>query len=244
MKLLNRLTKKCNKLCFIDLESTQTEHETIAIGAILADIGEDSMPQEPFQEFKLLIKPHHKVGQIVTELTGITDEMLTDALSFEEGISLLESFVGFEENSRPNLKFVCFGEQDRRMMRISSKISKSKSVLTFNDFFSKNYIDFSTFISRFIKDEKGNIMSLVNLLRFFGLDPRGISHDPLNDAYDLLELYRAFKTRSDLVKEAYLNRLIKELNVPEVFRPTYKKILKGNNVKQSEFKHDLDEYFN
>lgn len=243
MKLLSKLTHEATKLCFIDLESTQTEHETIAIGAVLSYVGADGMPKPPFKEFKSLVKSRHKVGGIVSELTGITDDMLSKSPTFEETIKALINFIKDGSDSYGNVRFVCYGNQDRKMMKVSTELSKDPEIKSFNDFFTCNYVDFDRFISNYIKDKNNNTLSLKNFLKLFDVDGYGHNHDPLSDAYDLLHLYIAFHDNKELVKKMYVEKLLRDMDVPTVLKPIFVKVLTNKKVRRRDFERDLEEYF-
>lgn len=243
MKLLLDLIKNATRLCFVDFEGTQLEHEIIAIGAVVASVDEHGHIVAPYKEFKMMVKAKHKVGKVITNLTGITDSMLDDAESFDIVVSKLKEFLLEDGEPIENTKFVCFGEQDRLMMKVSAYLTNKMDTITFFKQFSHNYIDFSAFLSNFITDKKRTKLSLVNFVHYFDEDTHGASHDPLNDAYDLLNLYKCFYTKTDYVKKGYTETLLKQMPVPSILKPSVNKILKGRNVKHSEFLKDVDEYF-
>ena len=243
MKLLLDLIKNATRLCFVDFEGTQLEHEIIAIGAVIASVDDQGHIVAPYKEIKLMVKPKHKVGKVITNLTGITDSMLVDADSFDLAINKLKDFLLEDGESIENTKFVCFGEQDRLMMKVSAYLTNTYDTISFFKLFSHNYIDFSAFLTKYITDKNGAKLSLVNFLHFFDENTHGVSHDPLNDAYDLLTLYKCFYTKVDYVKKGYADTLLKQMPVPSILKPSVNKILKGRNVKHSDFLKDVDEYF-
>lgn len=127
----------------------------------------------------MMVKAKHKVGKVITNLTGITDSMLDDAESFDIVVSKLKEFLLEDGEPIENTKFVCFGEQDRLMMKVSAYLTNKMDTITFFKQFSHNYIDFSAFLSNFITDKKGTKLSLVNFIHYFDEDTHGASHDPL-----------------------------------------------------------------
>lgn len=102
----------------------------------------------------MMVKAKHKVGKVITNLTGITDSMLDDAESFDIVVSKLKEFLLEDGEPIENTKFVCFGEQDRLMMKVSAYLTNKMDTITFFKQFSHNYIDFSAFLSNFITDKK------------------------------------------------------------------------------------------
>lgn len=87
------LTYLPERFVIFDLETTgldATKHEIIEIGAIR--VNRDSINHETFQA---LIKPTKKVPHKITELTGITQEMLDkDGNPIEETLQEFSTFVG------------------------------------------------------------------------------------------------------------------------------------------------------
>ena len=76
MKKFERLLKGHKSLVFLDFEGTQFSHEMIAIGAVHVVIDRNGYIKRSKKPFKVYVKAHNRVGKIVTDLTGITDEML------------------------------------------------------------------------------------------------------------------------------------------------------------------------
>ena len=79
-------------------------------------------------------------------------------------------------------------------------------ILILRLFFSqiqKNYLDFSYFISEFVRDKNGNPLSLVNYCKLFNVPEVGNAHDPEVDALNLAHLYEAFNENKQLVLDEY-----------------------------------------
>lgn len=91
--------------CFVvfDLETTGLDagrHEIIEIGAIRVNRDADE-----HQTFQTLVRPNKRVPKRITELTGITDEMVrSDGLELVEALTEFRSFVG-------NLPLVAFNAE-------------------------------------------------------------------------------------------------------------------------------------
>ena len=76
MKKFERLLKGHKSLVFLDFEGTQFSHEMIAIGAVHAVIDRHGYIKKSKKPFRIYVKAHNRVGKIVTDLTGITEDML------------------------------------------------------------------------------------------------------------------------------------------------------------------------
>ena len=80
MKKFERLLKGHKPLVFLDFEGTQFSHEMIALGAFNTTDSRGFIKKTK-KPLKIYVKAHNRVGKIVTELTGITDEMLKEKAS-------------------------------------------------------------------------------------------------------------------------------------------------------------------
>lgn len=80
MKILQNEFPKTDKLLFLDLEGTQYHHEIIEIGAILVSLDDEKRIDRsiPFKHLKVYCKPHEEVGKVVTDLTGITEDIISE----------------------------------------------------------------------------------------------------------------------------------------------------------------------
>ena len=182
MKKFERLLKGHKSLVFLDFEGTQFSHEMIAIGATHVVIDRHGYIKKHKKPFRIYVKAHNRVGKIVTELTGITDEMLKkNGVSFFTAMSELKKYCGlaFRKSS-----FITFGNHDMKIL--SSSISYSfdfpKEIV---QCIQQNYIDFSAFIGEFMRDDKGNPLSLIRYCDAFGVKQAGPAHDPAVDAENL-----------------------------------------------------------
>ena len=106
----------------------------------------------------------------------------------------------------------------------------------------RNIFDFATFMGEFIKDDKGNSLSLVNSLKLFSLKPVGMSHDPLNDALDLKNLFFAFINNTELVKQEYIKQLAKNHKMPDPVKEVMKLVLNKQSVTYDIFEQIVDDY--
>lgn len=234
MKKLEKLLKRHKKVVFLDFEGTQYSHEMIAIGAVLVTLDRNCYIKTRKTPFKIYVKAKNRVGKYVTELTGITDELLTEkGVSFAKAMDDLKKYCGlaFKKSS-----FITFGNHDMRILNqsISYNLDFPKEICSQ---IQKNYIDYATFVNEFLRDSKGNPFSLVRCCELFNLKLAGDPHDPEVDAINLANLYDAFIRNTPLVIEEYkkalplyghlptpVNGLLKMLNEGETITPeTYDK---------------------
>ena len=105
-----------------------------------------------------------------------------------------------------------------------------------------NCVDFLMFISQFCKDNKNNNYSLVNYLKVFNVAPVGISHDPLNDALDLKNLYSAMNKQKDTLLKEYLKILSKQKIYSAPVKSVIEKLVNGESVTSEDFIEECKKY--
>jgi inhibitor of KinA sporulation pathway (predicted exonuclease) len=179
------------------------------------------------------------VGKIVTDLTGITDDMLKQkGVSFFTAMSELKKYCGlsFKKSS-----FITFGNHDMKIL--SSSISYSfdfpKEIV---QCIQQNYIDFSAFIGEFMRDDKGNPLSLIKYCDAFGVPQAGPAHDPAVDAENLARLYDATMRKSAILIDEY-KKVLKSFNhFPSPVSNVIKKLANDENVTAEEFEKEIKDY--
>ena len=239
MKKFERLLKGHKSLVFLDFEGTQFSHEMIAIGATHVVIDRHGYIKKHKKPFRVYVKAHNRVGKIVTELTGITDEMLKkNGVSFFTAMSELKKYCGlaFRKSS-----FITFGNHDMKIL--SSSISYSfdfpKEIV---QCIQQNYIDFSAFIGEFMRDDKGNPLSLIKYCDAFGVKQAGPAHDPAVDAENLAWLYDAAMRHSEILLDEY-KKVLKSFNhFPQPVSNVIKKLANNENVTSDEFDKEIKDY--
>lgn len=239
MKKFERLLKGHKSLVFLDFEGTQFSHEMIALGAFQVVIDNRGYIKKSKKPFRLYVKAHNRVGKIVTELTGITDDMLKEqGVTFFTAMQEMKKYCGlsFKKSS-----FITFGNHDMKIL--SSSVSYSfdypKDIV---QVLQQNYIDFSVFINEFMRDSKGNSLSLVKYCEAFGVKEVGIAHDPAVDAENLAWLYDATMRQSDLLLDEY-KKVLKNFNhFPEPVDTVIKKLAVGEDVTHTEFEEAIKKY--
>ena len=239
MKKFERLLKGHKSLVFLDFEGTQFSHEMIAIGATHVVIDRHGYIKKHKKPFRIYVKAHNRVGKIVTDLTGITDEMLKQkGVSFFTAMSELKKYCGlsFKKSS-----FITFGNHDMKIL--SSSISYSfdfpKETV---QCIQQNYIDFSAFISEFMRDDKGNPLSLIRYCDAFGVKQAGPAHDPAVDAENLAWLYDATMRHSEILLDEY-KKVLKSFNhFPAPVSNVIKKLANNESVSSDEFDKEIKDY--
>ncbi|MGI6735520.1 MAG: exonuclease domain-containing protein [Bacilli bacterium] len=238
MKKLAKAVRGLKQLIFLDLEGTQFSHELIAIGAIKATLNANGTIKKLFPGFKQYVLPTQDIGNYVEKLTGITDDMLTkDGISYDKVLPMLKKYIG---SHLSKTKFVTFGNHDLRILR-QSLVHTPEADHTFVKTIQKNHIDLSACISEYIKDDKNNTLSLLNLCKLFAVDPIEPAHDPLNDALMLAYLYSEFYKQTDIIVDRYSEVLLNMNNVPRPIKKILNKLKAGESVSYDDFYQYLRE---
>lgn len=238
MKALRKAIRDKRVLVFFDLEGTQFTHEVIEIGAYYTLLHEDLSVKKIGKPFKVYVKPQNQIGPLVSELTGITDKKLHDeGVLFPTAISEFRKYVAkFNDKAI----FVAFGNQDTKILE-NSVFYNGDIGLDFVRQIKKNYLDFSQFISNYIKDDNGNAYSLKNYLRLFQIPFEGQAHDAAADAYNLMELYRAFLKKKSLVREEYEKTLFRMRHLPAPINKVIEMLHDGKTVSPEDFDRVVEE---
>lgn len=241
MDALKKRLKKHRKIVFLDFEGTQFSHEVIAIGAYKCDIDQNGniIKEDETGGFKRYVKAYHQIGHIITNLTSLTDDFIKEqGISFDQA---LEDFKTYVDDDFNNVSFIVFGSNDAKMLIESKKYSKPKNDEIVNQILS-NIFDFLAFISQYIRDENNNTFSLVNYLNLFNVEPIGKSHDPLNDAIDLKNLYIAFRKEKKIIQTEYKKLLLRNKIFPSPIKTIINKLVNGEDISHEEFNELIRKY--
>ncbi|MCQ2086994.1 MAG: hypothetical protein MJZ37_02850 [Bacilli bacterium] len=239
MKKLDKLLKGHKHICFLDFEGTQFSHEMIALGAVMATLDKKGAIKSTKLPYKVFVRAHNKIGNYVTNLTGITEDQLKEqGISFSKAMEGLKKYCGMAFSK---CTFCTFGNHDMRILSqsIAYNFDFPKEIVSQ---IQKNYLDYSAFISEFIKDDKGNPLSLIHYCEKFEAEIVGPNHDPSSDAVNLCTLYNAFIKKSELVGEEYKKVLGNFSRVPEVVKPIIAKLLNGEEVTPREFDDEIKKF--
>ncbi len=232
MKELEKRIQHQRSLCFLDLEGTQFSHEMIALGAVKVDLYKDMTIKKYHQGYYSLVKAKNKIGHVVNELTGITEEMIKkDGKPFRVVINELKKYLGKSFNKTI---FVTFGNHDLRILAqsLAYNLDAPKDDV---HLMIKHSFDLSDFISTFVKDENGNTYSLANMLKVFNVDFKGTQHNAYADALNLAYLYDAFLKNREIIQKEYKKVLSKMRHLPLPVKNVIVKLTKNETVTPEDF---------
>lgn len=98
---------------FLDFEATQYSQEIISFGAV----------SEKGDEFYTYVKTERKLTDFITQLTGITSEMLEDAPSPAEAFERFFTFVHYTTDPQDkDYEFYCYGNNDNNYIENTAKL--------------------------------------------------------------------------------------------------------------------------
>ena len=154
-------------------------------------------------------------------MTNITDSFLkTNGLSFEDSIEKMREYIGDDLN---HTLFVCFGNNDTRMLIESMRISHPK-----NQPLAKTWLP--------------HFFDLINFLKLYNIEPTGVSHNPLNDAKDLKNLYIKFLNDKETLLIEYRKLLLKMKLIPEPVKKLLFDIMDDKEINKDIFNQYLKNY--
>lgn len=232
MKDLEKHIQNRKTICFLDLEGTQFSHEMIAIGAVKVDLRSDMTIKKIHKGYYSLVKAKNKIGKVVTDLTGITEEMLKkDGKPFRVAINELKKYL---KNNFNKCLFVTFGSHDLRILAqsLAYNLDAPKEDV---HLMIKHSFDLSDFISNYVKDKNNNTYSLTNMLKVFNVEFEGTQHNAYADALNLAYLYDAFVKKTNIVKDEYKKVLSNMHHLPQPIQKIMKELSDGNNVTPEDF---------
>lgn len=235
---MEKKLRDCKALVFLDLEGTQISHEVIEIGAWKVLLKDDLTIKKIFRPFKSYVIPKHSIGPIVTEMTGITDKKLQeDGVSFHLAQQGFRKYVGSDWYRS---MFIAYGSQDIVMLKNSVDNNPDAFVEDVR-FISHHYLDFASFLSSYVKDDKGNVLSLQHACEMLKAKMVGKNHDALSDARNLVSLYEAFLEQKDLIQARYLKILSSGGAMSSALRRAARALANGEDVSAQDFRQWVKE---
>ena len=234
MKALEKKLQDHRCLVFIDLEGTQTSHEIIEIGAYKVILRDDYTVKKIFKPYHAFVLAKHRVGPIVTQLTGITDlQIKREGIPFRTMQLQLKKYIGKDFK---NPLFVSYGPTDATMFLASSENNMDASTDEAR-FVARHFFDLAAFIGQYVRDDKSdNILSLTNALKVYEVDFQGTAHNAQDDAYNLLVLYQAFLEKRDITLKHYMKVLGRAGHLPAPVAAVIARLNKGESVTPEQFR--------
>jgi DNA polymerase III epsilon subunit-like protein len=215
---------------YIDFEATQPEQEIISIGAV-AENGET---------FYALIKPQFSsISQYVSQLTGITQEMINEANLFDD--IMTKFFVWCVNQAGDNYidwKFYSYGDSDIDFLKATLSNVRSSASLCVTSLMIATMKDYSKEAAKYFQ----STTSLIKAFNYLKALENQQRHNALEDALMLAEVFRKIDGEQPLAESPF----IKVETQNNYIFPTGKFYCKstGKNAKEKEFVniHDAMEW--
>lgn len=155
----------------VDLETTglsPLKNEIIEIGAIKVE------NNKIVDRLDMLVKPENRVSSFITNLTGITNEMLQDAIGIEDALKIFINFASGNTLMAHNANF--------DMGFLNTNLQKH-----FNYTLENKCLDTLALSRKYIKDIKN--YKLETLANYFNVNYSG-AHRSLKDCEITFEVYK------------------------------------------------------
>lgn len=165
---------------FIDFEATQFSEEIISVGC----------KREDGETFYALVRPvEGKITPFITNLTGITAEMVEEAMSPDTVFEMFYDWAFKDANEMPD--FFVWGNSDIDFLRHTFRRTTSMKARIAIGYMCGSIIDFA---KRFCKRIKAGTCALIKAYNTL-IDGEAIqTHNALDDAVMLSEVYNAVIT--------------------------------------------------
>jgi inhibitor of KinA sporulation pathway (predicted exonuclease) len=171
---------------FIDFEATQYNHEIISVGCI----------REDGKTFYSLVKPKklNSLTKFITELTGITKEMLQEE---EQSDEVFSKFYDWLVEDSGYLEFYCYGNCDidflKKNLKDRTSTFKSQAALSL---MAMNLVDYSEIVKKHFGLIK--CIALKKVADYFGLEENIIVHNALDDAIMLKKVFDGINNQTEI----------------------------------------------
>lgn len=170
---------------FVDFEATQFSERIINIGCI-ADNG------ATFSTFVKPARKKDKVTKFITELTGITNEMLATAPSADEAFNAFFDFVLENSPKEPN-EFYCYGDCDTIFIERTLYDMTNTRAVTFAKRIKNSLIDYSPCVKNYFQMQ--NCIALRKVYSLIQESEVEQHHNALEDAQMLCTVVQNLKDK-------------------------------------------------
>lgn len=155
---------------YLDFEATQFSNRIISIGCT----------NERGATFQTLVKPQNgKINGFITELTGITKEMVEDAPSADEAFNLFAEWAYMNSENTPP-KYYCYGNSDEDFIDATIRTMSDFKAISFAASIKALLIDYSSVVKDYLCTGQIALKKVVALIE--DSDEIEQRHDALEDA--------------------------------------------------------------
>lgn len=162
---------------YLDFEATQFSNRIISVGCVSSS----------GKSFYSLVRPVHdaKVNAFITDLTGITQDMVNIAPTADEVFMQLKQFIRDTNVDNNETFFFVYGDSDTGFCDHTAKYMEDKEAQDFAYYLGASLIDYSKVVCRFFQT---GAISLKKVLAYFRGTPVIQNHNALEDAEMLREV--------------------------------------------------------
>lgn len=168
---------------YLDFEATQFSNRIISIGCT----------NEKGATFKTLVKPQNgKINSFITELTGITKEMVEGAPSADEAFNSFAEWAYMNSENTPP-KYYCYGNSDADFIDATIRTMSDFKAISFAASVKALLIDYSCIVKNYLCTGQIALKKVVALIE--DSDEIEQSHDALEDAEMLRKVVENLQTK-------------------------------------------------
>ena len=186
---------------YFDFEATQFSDQIIAIGATCKN----------GNYFNLVSSFANKLTPFITDLTGITKEMLAGAPSADEAFEALHSWIGNMTTYEPTF-YHCYGDCDKVFLHRTAEKIQNASIAEFVNNLADSLIDDSKTVCRYFH---AKAVGVFKGLKYFEPDYPDQKHNPLEDAIALSCLMEHVRTAPALTEYPFAPEGEKKIVIPK-----------------------------
>lgn len=193
---------------YLDFEATQFSNRIISIGCT----------NEKGATFKTFVKPKDgKVNNFITELTGITKEMVENAPSADEAFNAFAEWA-YENSENTAPKYFCYGNSDVGFIEATMRTMSDFKAISFAASIKALLTDYALEVAKYLCSGRIALKKVVALIE--ETDEVEQKHDALEDAEMLRKVVENLQTKctpADAAKLATMKSTSKNKKTPNIF---------------------------
>ena len=206
---------------YVDFEATQPEQEIISIGAYSDD-------EKPFYN---LVRPQFsKVSKYISDMTGITNEMVEGAYRLDTVLEGFYEWCYFQQPDITKWHFYSYGDGDVDFLKHSMCNIHSEKSLIIASIMIATMQDYSKEVTKYFR----GTTSLIKAFNYLQSLENKQHHNALEDAKMLADVFMRTCDKEPLEKNPFLLQKIEETNYTFPSGKFYCKAT-GKNAKEREF---------
>lgn len=186
---------------YVDFEATQPEQEIISIG-VVAENGES---------FYTLVKPQFStVSKYITDMTGITNEMLENSMDLNNALFKLYFWCQIQEYYKSNWHFYSYGDNDVDFLKNSLCNVHDDFALVVASLMIATMKDYSTTVREYFR----GTVSLIKAYNYLQDLENKQRHNALEDAKMLAEVFAKTANKEPLETNPFVEKKIVNYTFP------------------------------